>query len=98
SNCERPILLYMDGIAQYDDAGNRSLLSAAGNLGIELQKAVITSFGSDASFPFKQGFLPRANCICYPTENTHGYEVSSLGGIENTMKVLTRFVETESGE
>lgn len=96
-NCERPMLLYQDVGAQYDEAGNRALLAAAQDLGVEVQRAVLSSFGSDASFPFKQGLVPRANCICYPTENTHGYEVSSLSGIENVMRVLTRFVENECG-
>jgi putative aminopeptidase FrvX len=96
-NCERPILLYMDVAAQYDEEGNRALLGAAEHAGVGVQRAVLTSFGSDASFAFKQGLISRANCICYPTENTHGYEVSSLRGIENTMRVLARFVENECG-
>jgi len=90
--CEKPVLLYQDVAATYDEAGNRALAAAAAQVGVEVQRAVLTSFGSDASFPLKQGLVPRGNCICFPTENTHGYEVTSLCAIENVMKVLVKFL------
>lgn len=94
-NCGSPILLYRDASMLYDAAGNRALLAAAEALDIELQRAVIGSFGSDASFPAKYGFLPRPNCMCFPTENTHGYELASIAGIHNTARVLTQFLQME---
>ena len=95
TNCDRPILLYKDAAGVYNEAGNRALAAAAAAVGLDVQRAVITSFGSDASFPVKYGQLPRGNCICFPTENTHGYEVASVSGIVNTARVLAQFVETE---
>ena len=94
-NSPDPILLYKDAGAVYDAAGNRALLAAAASLGIHIQRAVVSSFGSDASFAMKHGHLARANCICFPTENTHGYELACVPGIVNTARVLTRFMEME---
>ena len=90
-----PILLYRDVGSLYDQAGNRCLLAAAESLDIPMQRAVLSSFGSDASFPLKYGLLARGNCICFPTENTHGYELASMSGIYNTARVLARFIEME---
>ena len=94
-NCGSPILLYRDASVVYDSAGNRALCEAAGSLGIEVQRAVVSSFGSDASFAVKYGLVPRGNCMCFPTDNTHGYELASMSGIYNTARVLARFLEME---
>ncbi len=94
-NCERPVLLYKDAGCVYDEAGNRALVAAARDVGIEPQRAVLSSFGSDASFAVKFGHLPRGNCIGFPTENTHGYELASVSGILSVARVLTRFIEME---
>ena len=95
ANCGRPVLLYKDAAGVYDSAGNRALVAAAASAGVDPQKAVLSSFGSDASLAVKYGQLPRGNCIGFPTENTHGYELASIAGIMNTARVLMRFVEME---
>jgi len=90
--CEKPVLLYQDVAATYDELGNRALATAALQVGVDIQRAVLTSFGSDASYPLRQGLVARANCLCFPTENTHGYEVSNLSAMENATRVLTQFL------
>jgi len=97
-NDARPILVYKDVGALYDPSGNRSLLAAAQRAGVELQRAALSSFGTDASWALKAGFVPRANCLCFPTENTHGYEISSISGIENTARVLVEFLRDSSAQ
>ncbi|MBM4049327.1 MAG: M42 family metallopeptidase, partial [Planctomycetes bacterium] len=91
-NCEKPILLYQDAMGVYDEDGNTELAKAAESAGVDVQRAVLATFGSDASVSARYGQLARANCICFPTENTHGYEIASLSGIENTAKVLLAYL------
>ncbi len=97
-NDERPVLLYKDGVCLYSEAGNRQLLAAALDAGVEMQRAVLSSFGSDASLPMKSGFVARSNCLCFPTENTHGYELACVSAMLNTARVLIRFIERECAQ
>lgn len=85
---QRPIVLFKDGSYHYDPVLSRELIAAGKRRGIDTQRAVIRSFGSDSSFAAKEGFVGRAGCVCFPTENTHGYEVTSLGALENCIKLL----------
>ena len=34
------------------------------------------------------GLVGRPACLCFATENTHGYEVTPLAALENCVKVL----------
>jgi len=88
----RPVLLYRDAFSIYDEETNRRLTRVADELGIELQRGVLSSFGSDASVSARQGHVAVANCICFPAENTHGYEIASLDAMENIAKILARFL------
>ena len=83
-----PVLLFKDGVYHYSTPLTRELLAAGAHCEVACQTAVIRSFGSDSSISAKAGFVGRAACICFPTENTHGYEVAPLGAMENTLRVL----------
>lgn len=83
-----PVLLAEDGHGVYDVSINETLRAAAARLGIPLQMAVVSGFGSDASYAMKQGHVPRAACLGFPTQNTHGYEIAHLGAIANCVRVL----------
>lgn len=87
-NTGDPILLYQDGTGIYSEVINRRIEALARDLGFGVQRACVTSFGSDASVARKAGRVAQAVCLCYPTENTHGYEISCITGIENTTKLL----------
>lgn len=87
-NNGNPILLYQDSTGLYSESINRRIESRARELGFIVQRACVTSFGSDASIARKSGRVAQAVCLCYPTENTHGYEICSISGIENTTKLL----------
>ena len=84
-----PVLLFKDGIYHYSTPLTHELLDAGQRLGMECQTAVIRSFGSDASMSTKAGFVGRAGCVCFATENTHGYEITSLPALENCVALLT---------
>ena len=93
---EIPVLLSQDGYSIYDEGLNQEILEAATQAEIPLQLAVISGFGSDASIAMKFGHVARAACLGFPTENTHGFEITHLGAIANCIKILKAYVSASS--
>jgi putative aminopeptidase FrvX len=83
-----PVLLAEDSYCPYDDSLNQKIQRAAGKCAIPLQVAVISGFGSDGSIAMKAGHVPKAACLGFPTQNTHGYEIAHLGAIQNCIEIL----------
>lgn len=90
-----PVLLSQDGYGLYDEALNWQLRRAAGQAGVPLQLATIDGFGSDGSIAMKYGHVPRAACLGFPTQNTHGYEIAHLDAIANCIDLLIAYCETD---
>ncbi|HBL60128.1 MAG TPA: peptidase M42 [Cyanobacteria bacterium UBA8803] len=90
-----PVLLSQDGYGLYDEGLNWELRQAAAVKGIPVQLAAITSFGSDASIAMKFGHVPRAACLSFPTQNTHGYEIAHLEAIANCLRILNTYCQIE---
>ena len=88
-----PVLLSQDGYGLYDETLNAELRQAAERQQIELQLATISGFGSDGSIAMKNGHVPRAACLSFPTQNTHGYEIAHLGAMLNCLEVLVAYCE-----
>ncbi len=91
-NTGNPILLYQDSVGLYSEVINRRIQALARTLGFGVQRACVTSFGSDASIARKAGRVAQAVCLCYPAENTHGYEICCIAGIENTARLLVEYL------
>lgn len=91
---EAPVLLSQDGYGIYDEALNQQVRQAAKTQDIPLQLAAIAGFGSDASIAMKFGHVPRAACLGFPTQNTHGYEIAHLGAIAHCIRLLQGFCQT----
>lgn len=89
---ERPVILMKDAIFMYHPALCRDLMATAERLGLGHQEMLVRSFGSDTSSIVKYGYIGRAGCVGFPTENTHGYEVAPVAAIENVGKLLAGFV------
>jgi putative aminopeptidase FrvX len=89
-----PVILSQDGYGIYDETLNGQLRQAAQQLGMAVQLATLSGFGSDASIAMKFGHVPRAACLSFPTQNTHGYEIAHLGAIANCIQLLQAFCET----
>ncbi|KGF73040.1 peptidase M42 [Neosynechococcus sphagnicola sy1] len=89
-----PVLLSQDSYGIYDETLNQQLRQAAAAANIPLQLATLSQFGSDASIAMKFGHVPRAACLGFPTENTHGYEITHLGAIANCAQILRTYCET----
>jgi putative aminopeptidase FrvX len=83
-----PVLLSQDGYGLYDEDLNLALRRTATKQQIPLQLATISGFGSDGSIAMKNGHVPRAACLSFPTQNTHGYEIAHLGAIANCITLL----------
>ncbi|MBR8827014.1 MAG: M42 family peptidase [Gomphosphaeria aponina SAG 52.96 = DSM 107014] len=91
---EKPVLLSQDNYGIYDEGLNGELLVAAARAGVDVQLAVISGFGSDASIAMKFGHVARGACLGFPTQNTHGYEIAHLGAIANCIKILLVYCST----
>lgn len=88
-----PVLLSQDGYGLYDEALNHQIHEAATTANISLQRATISGFGSDGSIALKNGHVPRAACLAFPTQNTHGYEITHLGAIVSCIEVLKAYCQ-----
>ncbi|TAD75006.1 MAG: M28 family peptidase [Oscillatoriales cyanobacterium] len=91
-----PVLLAQDAYGIYDDDLNRSLQAAADRLNLDVQFAAISGFGSDGSIAMKFGHVPRAACLAFPTQNTHGYEIAHLGAIARCTDILAEFLREQT--
>lgn len=85
---EVPVLLSQDAYGLYDEPLNASIRAVAQAQDIPLQLAILQGFGSDASIAMKFGHVPKAACLSFPTENTHGFEIAHLGAISACANVL----------
>ncbi|MEG3848326.1 M42 family peptidase [Microcoleus sp. herbarium19] len=95
---ENPVLLVQDSYGVYDEGLNGELRTAASAAGVEVQLAVISGFGSDASIAMKFGHVARAACLSFPTQNTHGFEIARLGAIGNCARILKAYCEQLSDD
>lgn len=90
---DAPVLLSQDAYGIYDEDLNHQLQQAAEQQKIPLQIATISGFGSDGSIAMKFGHVPRAACLSFPTQNTHGYEIAHLGAIAHCIELLHAYCE-----
>ena len=92
-NSAEPVLLYGDATGVYHEGANGHLEGLAAEMGFGVQRAVVTSYGSDASIARKAGVAGRSVCIGYPGENTHGYEICAVDGILNSARLLLAYLQ-----
>ncbi len=90
-----PVLLSQDGYGIYDETLNSQLRQVAQQQKIPLQLATIAGFGSDGSIAMKSGHVPQAACLSFPTQNTHGYEITHLGALVNCIRLLQAYCEAD---
>jgi putative aminopeptidase FrvX len=89
-----PVLLSQDAYGLYDEDLNQQIRTIANQNQIPIQFAAISGFGSDGSIAMKFGHVPRAACLGFPTQNTHGYEIAHLGAIEHCIQLLRSYCES----
>ena len=94
---EVPVLLSQDAYGLYDELLNAAIRAVAQERDIPLQLAILEGFGSDASIAMKFGHVPKAACLSFPTDNTHGFEIAHLGAISACADVLVALCESYAG-
>ncbi|MDA0672162.1 MAG: M42 family peptidase [Cyanobacteria bacterium] len=87
----RPVLLCQDNYGLYDEDLTQQLAQAAAVRQIPVQMATLSGFGSDGSIAMKFGHVPRAACLSFPTDNTHGYEIAHLTAIARCIDILEQY-------
>jgi putative aminopeptidase FrvX len=88
---QSPVLLSQDSYGMYDEELNGRIESAARRVGVSVQHAILSQFGSDASVSMKGGHVARAACLGFPADNTHGYEIAHLGALEACFQILDAY-------
>ena len=94
---EAPVLLSQDAYGLYDETLNSRIREVAEQENIPLQLAILQGFGSDASIAMKFGNVPKAACLSFPTENTHGFEIAHLGAIAACADLLVAVCDRYGG-
>jgi len=97
-NDERPVVIFKDACYLYDKRLSDELCEVALDIGCGVQRATLSNFGSDASTARKLGQAGRAACIAFPTNNTHGYEISNIAGMMNCARLLLEYLSRWSDE
>ncbi len=89
---DQPIIVYKDGLGIYDKALSDRLYASAKRLGLKPQRALFEGYGSDSSRAQSLGHTGKSALICFPTENTHGFEIMHPNALETCSQVLTHFL------
>lgn len=87
-----PIIVYQDAIALYDKGICDKLVLLANSLGLQPQSAVFGSYGSDASLAYSRGQVAKAALLCFPVENTHGYEITHKDSLSQCVALLEAYL------
>jgi putative aminopeptidase FrvX len=91
-NSSQPVLLYKDRQSMYHKKTSDNLFQLAEHLGFGCQTAVVSGYSSDASYANSYGYTGKPVALCYPTENTHGYEIVNLLAMQNMVELLTAYL------
>jgi putative aminopeptidase FrvX len=87
-----PIIVYQDAVALYDKKIADRLVFLGQNLGLSPQCATWSSYGSDASLAYSRGQSARAALVCFPVENTHGFEITHKDSLEQCANLLEAYL------
>jgi putative aminopeptidase FrvX len=87
-NSAEPVLVCQDSRGAYHQDLIAHLEKLAGQLEMGVQRAVLTSYASDATIAKGAGTTARAGLIGYPGDNTHGFEICSIPGMVNAARLL----------
>jgi putative aminopeptidase FrvX len=84
---EAPALMVEDSASLYDEDLIKVIGAAARKIDVPLQYTMASSFGSDASLAMKAGHLAKGACLGFAADNSHGYEITHIGAIENCFNI-----------
>ncbi len=87
-----PIVVYQDSVSVYDKTISDRLVSVGKKLKFQPQRAVFETYGSDASIAHSRGQAARAALLCFPVENTHGYEITHPQSLSRCVDLLSSYL------
>jgi putative aminopeptidase FrvX len=87
-----PIIVYQDAVGLYDKKICDRLVDLAESLNFNPQCAIFGNYGSDASLAYSRGQSAKAALICFPVENTHGYEIMHKNSLEQCAALLQAYL------
>ena len=87
-----PMVIYQDAVSVYDKAICDRLVSLGKKLKFLPQRAVFETYGSDSSIAHSRGQAAKAALICFPVENTHGYEIAHPESLSRCVDLLTAYL------
>lgn len=87
-----PIINTGDQKGYYTRSVVDALIKASQRAGYQPQVALLVDFASDASAIMSAGIGARAGCIAIPTENTHGFEMVLLEGIQACAATIAEYL------
>ncbi|MGK5594673.1 MAG: M42 family metallopeptidase [Parachlamydiaceae bacterium] len=87
-----PIVVYQDAIGLYDKKICDRLVHLGLQLNYKPQSAIFGSYGSDASLAYSRGQSAKAALLCFPVENTHGYEITHQDSLNCCASLLKEFL------
>jgi len=91
ANTAEPIIYYSGG-TMYDEGIAKRMTSIARGLGFGVQHATLTG-GTDAGYSHANGLVARGCSVGFATDNSHGYEIGHLGGLENMVEMVAGYLE-----
>lgn len=87
-----PIIVYQDEVGLYDKVICDRLVNLGLGLKFKPQCATFGGYGSDASLAYSRGQSAKAALICFPVENTHGYEITHKDSLERCAALLKAYL------
>lgn len=88
----QPIVVYQDAVSVYDKQLSDRLVALGKKLKLNPQSAVFESYGSDASIAQRYGQAAKSALLCFPVENTHGYELTHKDSLDHCSDLLAAFL------
>jgi len=87
-----PIIVYQDAVSIYDKAMSDHLVNIGKKQGLHPQRAIFETYGSDSSISQNRGQSAKSALICFPVENTHGYEITHKDSLERCSDLLFSYL------
>lgn len=87
-----PIIVYQDEAALYDKKTCQKLMDLGFQLGLKPQSRILENYGSDASLAQSRGQSAKSALLCFPVENTHGYEIMHKESLNNCTTLLETYL------
>jgi putative aminopeptidase FrvX len=87
-----PIVVYQDSVTVYDKKISDRLVKLGESLGFKPQYATFGTYASDASLAKSRGQSAKCALLCFPVENTHGYEITHKDSLDRCVELLSVYL------